>query len=188
MSPTEINEILDEINIRPDKIDDKEISVAFSALLQLIERLSQENEKLKADNQRLRDENNLLKGEQGKPRIRGNTNKGKDVSSEAERKEREKKKEKKSKAKKHKIKIDRTETCKVDRAELPEDAEFKGYENVVVQEIVIKTDNVEYKKEVFYSPSEKKTYVGKLPVGVTGEFGPGVKSLVFTFKHVANMS
>jgi len=30
----------------------------------------------------------LLKGEQGKPRIRGNTNKGKDVSSEAERKER----------------------------------------------------------------------------------------------------
>jgi len=188
MSPTEINEILDEINIRPDEINNREISVAFSALLQLIERLSQENKKLKADNQRLRDENNLLKGEQGKPRIRGNTNKGKDVSSEAERKEREKKKEKKSKAKKHKIKIDRTETCKVDRSELPEDAEFKGYENVVVQEIVIKTDNVEYKKEVFYSPSEKKTYVGKLPVGVTGEFGPGVKSLVCTLKHAANMS
>jgi regulator of replication initiation timing len=188
MSPTEISEILDEINIRFDKIDDKEISVAFSALLQLIERLSQENEKLKADSQRLRDENNLLKGEHGKPRIRGNTNKGKDVSSEAERKEREKNKEKKSKAKKHKIKIDRTEICKVDRSELPEDVEFKGYENVVIQEIVIKTDNVEYKKEVFYSPSEKKTYVGKLPVGVTGEFGPGVRSLVCTLKHMANMS
>jgi len=103
MSPTEINKILNEINIRFDKIDDKEISEAFSSLLQLIEQLSQENEKLKADNQRLRDENNLLKGEQGKPKIRGNTNKGKDVSSEAERKEREKKKGKKSKAKKHKI-------------------------------------------------------------------------------------
>ena len=142
MSPTEINEILNEINIRLDKIDDKELSAAIFALLQLIERLSQENEKLKADNQRLRDENNLLKGEQGKPKIRGNTNKGKDVSSEAERKE--KKKGKKSKAKKHKIKIDRIEICKVDRSELPEDAEFKGYEDVVVQETVIKTDNVEY--------------------------------------------
>ena len=35
MRPTEINEILNEINIRLDKIDDKEISAAISALLQL---------------------------------------------------------------------------------------------------------------------------------------------------------
>lgn len=71
---------------------------------------------------------------------------------------------------------------------MPEDAEFKGYESVIVQEILIKTDNVEYKKEVYYSPSQNKTYIGKLPVWVKGEFGPGVKSLVCTLKHVANMS
>ena len=98
------------------------------------------------------------------------------------------KKKKKSKRKRTKIAIDRTEECKVDRSKLPADAEFKGYERVVVQEILIKTDNVEYKKEVFYSASEKRTYVGELPTGVAGEFGPGIRSLVCTLKYVANMS
>ena len=57
-----------------------------------------------------------------------------------------------------------------------------------MQEILIKTDNVEYKKEIFYSPSEKRTYVGELPIGIVGEFGPGIRSLVCTLKYVANMS
>jgi len=78
--------------------------------------------------------------------------------------------------------------CKVDQNILPDDAEFKGYQNVVVQEIVIKTENVEYMKEIYYSPSQNKTYMGKLPPEIEGEFGPGVKSLVCTLKHVANVS
>jgi len=78
--------------------------------------------------------------------------------------------------------------CKVDQNILPDDAEFKGYQDVVVQEIIIKTDNVEYKKEIYYSPSQHKTYMGKLPPEIEGEFGPGVKSLVCTLKHVANVS
>jgi len=188
VDPSEIKRILDDIAIRFDGVDNENVSGALLILLEIVERLNEENEKLKVENQRLRDENNLLKGEQSKPKIRGNTNKGKDVSSEKERKERKKKKGKKSKAKKHKIKIDRTEICKIDRTELPEDAEFKGYENVVVQGIVIKTDNVEYMKEVFYSPSEKKTYVGKLPDWVKGEYSPDVRSLAYTLKYVANMS
>ncbi|MBT4594995.1 hypothetical protein HOD08_03900 [bacterium] len=145
---------------------------------------------MKVENQRLRDENNRLKGEQSKPNIRGNkgSGKGKDLSSENERKARTEKKKKKSKNKKKKILIDRSEVCKVDQSNLPADAKFKGYENVVVQEILIKTDNVEYRKEVFHSASEKKTYVGELPSGIVGEFGPGVRSLVCTLKYVANMS
>ena len=71
---------------------------------------------------------------------------------------------------------------------MPQDAVFKGYEKAIVQELLIKTDNIEYKREVFYSASEHKTYVGQLPAGVTGEFGPGVRSLVSTLKHVGNMS
>ena len=57
-------------------------------------------------------------------------------------------------------------------------------------EILIKTDNVEYRKEVYYSRSLKKAYLGALPPEVAGEgeFGPGVKSLIYTQKHVANMS
>jgi len=150
MSPSEIKEILHKVDVRTDVLDKEALSKALSTLLQLVERLNEENEKLKIENQKLRDENNLLKGEQGKPKIRGNKTGGKDkdVSSEKERKKRIGKKEKKSKNKKKKIKIDRTEVCEVDRSKLPADAEFKGYDCVTVQEILIKTDNVEYKKEV----------------------------------------
>jgi len=188
MSPSEINKILSKIDISLGETDNRKIAEVLPILFQLIERLSQENEKFKIEIQKLRDEISLLKGEQGKPKIRGTKKPGENISSEKERKKRKKKKGKKSKAKKQKIKIDRTEVCTVDQSKLPQDAKFKGYESVIVQEILIKTDNVEYKKEVFYSATEGKTYVGQLPIGVSGEFGPGVRSLVCTLKHVANMS
>ncbi len=162
MKANEIKERLQTVTISPDEVEDKELSQALSTLLQLVELLFQDNEKLKAENQKLRDENNLLKGEQGKPDIKGNTKKADDISSEKERKEKKEKK-KRLKPRKPDIKIDRTEECKVDRSLLPEDAVFKGYDTVVVQEILITTNNVEYKKEVFYSASENKTYMGELP-------------------------
>jgi len=190
MSRQEIKEILHNIDFRVNSLDPESHSRTFSILINLVERLSEQNEELKLENQKLRDENNRMKGEQGKPNIRGNKGggKGKNLSSEEERKQRGGKKKKKSKRKKAEIVIDRTEVCKVDRAKLPADAEFKGYEKVVVQEILIKTDNVEYQKEVFYSRSEKRIYMGELPAGIVGEFGPGIRSLVCTLKYVANMS
>ena len=188
MSASELKQILQEINIRFDGIGN-ESSKAVFVLLQLVECLNQENEKLKIENQKLRDEVNLLKGEQGKPNVRGNKKGDQgNVSSEKEREKREDKGEKNSKTKKDKIKIDRTEICEVNKSELPTDAEFKGYETIVVQEILITTDNVEYQREKYYSPSEGKTYLGKLPIGIKGEFGPGVRAMVCTLKHVGNMS
>ena len=190
MSRQEIKEILHNLDFRADILDKEALSQTLTILINLVESLSEQNEKLKIEIQKLRDENNRLKGEQGKPNIRGNKGSGKntDLSSEKERKQREGKKKKKSKRKKEKIPIDRTEVCKVDLSKLPADAEFKGYESVFVQEILIKTDNVEYMKEVFYSASEKRTFVGELPTGIVGEFGPGIRSLVCTLKYVANMS
>ncbi|MBC8390998.1 MAG: transposase [Deltaproteobacteria bacterium] len=190
MSRQEIKEILHNLEVRADALDKEALSRTLSILINLVENLSEQNEKLKIEVQKLRDENNRLKGEQGKPNIRGNKGGGKNtnLSSEKERKQREGKKKKKSKRKKTKIAIDRTEVCGVDHSKLPADAQFKGYESVLVQEILIKTDNVEYKKEIFYSPSEKRTYVGELPPGIVGEFGPGIRSLVCTLKYVANMS
>ena len=189
MKPKSIEQQLESLKIHPDEIPDEDISDAINLLFQLIEELHIDNEMLKTENQKLRDENNLLKGEQGKPNIPSSKKKQKgDISSENERKKQEPPKQKRSKAKKHKIQIDRTEICTVDQTDLPDDLEFKGYQNVVVQGIIIKTDNVEYQKEVFYSPSLNKTYIGKLPVGVEGEFNPEIKSLVYTTKHVSNMS
>lgn len=189
MNRSEVTQILETLNISPDEIADERLAEAFRILLHLIEVLSGENENLKAEIQKLRDAINLLKGEQAKPDIKPSGKRpNEDISSEEERKSKNTPKEKKSKAKKQKIKIDRVEVCKVDKSILPDDAEFKGYEDVVVQEIIIKTDNVEYKKEIYCSPSQHKTYMGKLPPEIEGEFGPGVKSLVCTLKHVANVS
>ena len=190
MNRQEIKKILHNLDVRVDILDKEALSKNFFVLINLVETLSEQNDQLKIENQKLRDENNRLKGEQGKPKIRGNKGdgKGKDVSSEKEINQRKTKKDKKSKTKKDKIIIDRTEICKVDQSKLPADAEFNGYEDVLVQEILITTDNVEYKKEVFYSPSEKRTYVGELPPGIVGEFGPGIRSLICTLKYIANMS
>ena len=190
MSRQEIKEILHNVDVRPNFLDKEAMSRSLTILINLVEKLSEENEKVKLENQKLRDENNRLKGEQGKPNIRGNkgSGKGNDVSSEKDRKQREGKEDKNPKGKKGNIPIDRAEICKVDPSILPADAEFKGYDHVLVQEILITTDNVEYRKEIFYSPSENRTYVGELPIGIVGEFGPGVRSLVCTLKYVANMS
>jgi hypothetical protein len=189
MSPAAIRQKLETINVQPDEIADRQLAEAFRILLQLVESLNEENEQLKAEKQKLRDENSLLKGEQGQPDIKASQKKKRtDISSERERKERKPPAEKKSKAKKHKIKVDRIKICPVDKDELPEDAQFKGHQSLIVQDIIIKTDNVEYKKEVYYSPSQKQTYIGELPPHVEGEFGPGVKTFVYTQKHVANVS
>jgi hypothetical protein len=189
MNLSGITQTLETINIQPGGIHDAQLSEAFRLLLQLIEELSENNEKLKAENQKLRDEISLMKGEHPKPDIKSSWKKPNvDISSEEERKPKNTPKNKKSKTKKDKIKIDRVVVCEVDKKILPDDATFKGYQDVVVQEIIIKTDNIKYRKEIYYSPSRNKTYMGKTPSEIEGEFGPGVKSTVLTLKHVANVS
>ena len=188
MNSSEISNILESLKIRPDDISDKKTAEAFRLLLQIIEVLNEEVQFLKVELQKKSDELNLLKGEQGKPKFPIPKKKYGDISSEKERQNLIPPGEKKSKEKLSKIKIDFTDVCKVDPSILPEDAEFKGYETVVVQDIVISTKNTAYKKEIFYSPSQKKTYMAELPPGIEGEFGPGVKSLILTLKHASNMS
>jgi hypothetical protein len=57
-----------------------------------------------------------------------------------------------------------------------------------VQDIEMRTDNVRFWKEKFYSPSEKKSYLAELPVGYKGEFGPGVRALSIVLYHGLNSS
>ncbi len=194
MNLTEIGVILKDLHLDTEHIEDAKVKASVVVLLNLVETLASENEKLREAQQELKDEINRLKGEQGKPEVKGKKHKPIDISSEQERKENSGELDKSSKDKRNRdskldrIKIDRVEACWVDREELPEDAVFKGYESVVIQDIKIVTDNVEYRREIYYSPSQKKTYRGALPEGVKGEFGSGIKALIMTLKHVCNMS
>jgi len=67
---------------------------------------------------------------------------------------------------------------------LPDDAQHKGYRSTVVQDITIKTNNIEFKLERYYSPSAGKTYEAPLPDYIEDEFGTGLKSwVIFWYFH-----
>ncbi|KPA11495.1 Transposase, IS66 [Candidatus Magnetomorum sp. HK-1] len=86
------------------------------------------------------------------------------------------------------IQIDREQVCLVDTEQLPEDAKQKGYKDKIVQDLIIKTDNVRFKREVYYSESMNKTWLGEVPVGYEGDFGPHINSHIISMKYVNNMS
>lgn len=151
-----------------------------------VEELTAENRALREENQRLRDEINRLKGEQGKPAFKAAAPKpAADHSSEQERRQ----PQGWSKGgKQERIAIDREQVLTVDRALLPPDAEFKGYEEQVVQDLVLHSDNVLFRKEKWYSPVERKSYLAALPAGYAGQFGPGLRALTLALYYAGQMS
>ena len=169
-------------------IQDEKAREAIVRLLNIIEDLTVALRAAQQENQRLRDEINRLKGEQGKPNIKGNTSKPPTSSNYSSEQERRTPKAWSKDRKKGKIRIDREQTLRVDPTILPADAEFKGHEDVVVQDVVFCTDNICFRKEKYYSPSEARTYLASLPPGYEGQFGPGVKSMAIVLYFAAQMS
>ena len=168
-------------------IADEQARELVRRLLNLLEDVRADLRAAQAEIQRLRNEINRLKGEQGQPTIKPNTPQPppKDLSSEQERRT----PQAWSKGRKtDRIPIDREQVVAVDPACLPLDAVFKGYEDVVVQDVIFRTDNVLFRKEKFYSPSQHTIYRASLPPGYCGQFGPGIKSLALVFYYGAQMS
>jgi hypothetical protein len=167
-------------------IQDEGVRQCLVLLLNLVEELEQDNHRLREENQQLRDEVNRLKGEQGKPTIKPRAKPtATDHSSEPERRQhRPRKKGRKLPL----VQIDREQVLKVDPTILPPDAQFKGYQEVVVQDVVVHTDNVRFRKEKFYSPAQGRIYLAALPPGYQGEFGPGVRALAVTFAFACQMT
>ena len=152
--------------------------------MNLVEKQQTQLQEQAEEIQRLRDENNRLKGEQGKPKVRANKP-APNVSSEKERHE---SKPHHKESRQSKIRIDRVEVLKVDQEWLPQDAQFKGYEEVIVQDIEFRTDNIRFCKEKYYSPSNRQTYLAEMPAGYQGQFGPRVKAWVLALYYEAGMS
>jgi hypothetical protein len=182
----DVQKAIEAINTQIDKVQDPVAKIIIAQLLDIIEYLMQENKELKAEIQRLRDENNRLKGGPGKPNFRPQSNGN--HSSEKNRKPRgQQKKNKKSKSKNHKIIINKIIKCRIKKDQLPADAIFKGYKDVIVQDIVIKTNNIKFRKQVYYSPALNQSFMANLPAGYDGEFGPHIKSLIITQHFVHKM-
>src|SRR5437016_8922892 len=169
----------------PTTIEDESLRQVVISLMNLVEQLSAKVAQQAEEIQRLRDENNRLKGEQGKPNIKANTKAKASLSSEKERRV----SKPHHKAHKHaQIRIDRVEVVKVDEEPMPADAQFKGYDDVIVQDVEFRPENIRFRKEKYYSPSQKKTYLAALPAGYTGQFGPGVRAWVLALYYADGMS
>lgn len=162
---------------------------AIAQLFNLVEDLQTTVRELQTENQRLRDENSRLKGEQGKPDIKANQPPkppmASDHSSETER---HKPQAWHKDAKRDRIIINREATLTLDRTGLPADAEFKGHEDVVVQDVRFETDNILFHKEKYYSASAGQTYLAPLPPGYRGQFGPGLKALALVEYYACNVA
>jgi hypothetical protein len=177
--------MLDDLDL--SAIADDRMRELVVRLLNIIETLTADLRAAQAENQRLRDEIARLKGEQGQPPTKSNTPvpPAPDHSSERERR---RPTERVKRGKRNQIVIDRTQPLAVERALLPPDAQFKGYEEVVVQDVVIRTDNVLFRKEKWYAPSTGQTYLARLPAGYQGAFGPGVQALILVFYFASQMT
>jgi len=168
-----------------EKITDVEVRSAMVFLLNSFETALQTIDNLKKENAELKKENAILKGEQGKPDIKHkvqNTN----ISSEKQYQGEKKKTQKTSrqnKIKAHKINIDNIVICAIDKATLPADAINKGYERIISQNIIFKSDNTEYRCEKYYSPSLKKTFIAPLPSDYSGYIASDLKTLCQIFHH-----
>ena len=173
-------------HIALEKIVDLEIRSAIVVLLNSLETAMKTIAELKDENQELKNEIANLKGEQGKPDIKPK-NKNKDISSEKQHQKQKNKGKNSSRRKKiadKKIKIDRVVVCQFDKNELPPDAINKGYETTISQNIIFRSDNVEYKREKFYSPSLNKTFIAPLPDTYSGYIDSNLK----TFCHIIHHS
>ena len=169
-------------NLDLNAIQDENARELIRQLLNLVEKLSADLRDAQVENQRLRDEVNRLKGEQGKPKTKGNTPKP-PLANHSSENERHQSRQRHKKSKKAEIQINREQVVEVDLSVLPKDAKFKGYENVVVQDILLRTDNILYHKQKYYATSTRKTYLAELPRGYEGQFGPGIKALTLAFYY-----
>lgn len=174
-----------------DEIDPAAIAdpTARALIIQLLNVVNQQAGQLRAaldEIQRLRDEIARLTGEQGRPKINPQAPPpATPLSSEAERRT---PKKRQPRGKQAHLTVTREEVCRLDRATLPPDAQFKGYEDVVIQDLRIEADTIRFRKEKFYSPSLGQTFLAPLPAGYHGQFGPDLCSFLLSQYFAANIS
>jgi hypothetical protein len=182
-----IDALLDQVQkIDLTGIEDAGVRSIVGLLLNVVEDLGGELRKAHQEIAFLRERLRLGQGGTGKPGDKPGSSPSQPArSSEKERKE---PLERIKRAKLSEIQIDKEVKLDLDRATLPPDAQDKGYEAVVVQELRVATENVRFLRKKYYSASLGKTYLAPLPVGYGGEFGPNVKTLCVMFSHLCHMT
>ena len=128
--------------------------------------VSQLEEKLRQKEDEIR----RLKGEKSKPEIKPtNTS---DLNPAP-------KKNHQKKHKKSELEIDQRIETDIDKEDLPKDAKFIGTRKIVIQEMIIKRNNIEFTINRYWSAELGRVIESKVPESFQGsEFGPALRSFI----------
>src|SRR5512145_1537183 len=131
-------------------------------------RLLAENAALKQAIAELRAEVATLKGVQGRPKLKPS---GMDQATGSEPPE------KGRGTKAHKVGRLSVHEDRVIGADVPAGSRFKGYEDFLIQDLVLRPHVVRLRRERWLTP-DGRTVVAPMPTGVTGHFGPELRRFV----------
>lgn len=161
----------------PIDIDKLSEGTLKALVIELLTKVA-ELEKTIAD---LRDENARFKGLKGRPKIKPS---GMEKSSAAKAsgvKERRRRGKKQTTQTVHEKRV-----VKVSEA-LPAGSRFKGYEDIVVQDLVLRRHVTCYRRERWETP-DGRTVIAPLPEGVKGSFGPELRRFILFQYHYCQVT
>jgi hypothetical protein len=125
----------------------------------------------------LEDEIQDLKKETKRPKFKSSKM---DKKTEDEDTEGKKKKKKPRRKKKQNLEVHNEKIIQPDN--IPEGTHFKGYQDIIVQDIVITPHNTRYRLAQ-YETKEGKYITGQLPKGITGHWGSTLRSYILYQYH-----
>jgi hypothetical protein len=170
-----------------------EAEEAVEKLLNVVESLCSHNQTLLDEVKRLRQEQKKKKNpkttdqqnQDGDKKPKDDTN----HSSEKRRKRAKKNRPAHDRRTFKDLTIHDTLECPVDPSTLPPDAVRMPNEPKVVQDVVVKPNNILFQRHVYYSAKQNKFYRGPLPSGYdVGDFGADLRALILSLKYCGNMS
>jgi hypothetical protein len=125
-----------------------------------------------------RDEISRLKGGSGRPHIKPSKPSGMEQASERKASSDVGKRSGRGKKKLSRVAVE----DQVVKAEVPAGSRFKGYENFVVQDLIIQPAAIRFRRERWVTP-DGRTVVAPLPDGIDNHFGPQLRRFVLAQYH-----
>ncbi|WP_218036409.1 transposase [Sphingobium sp. EM0848] len=157
---------------------EEDIRRVVAALVERCDRLEATNQDLlieraadKLEIQALRDEIARLKGDPPRPRFKSKPSGMEKSTSPTPGKKRSKRRRG---AVQSKLTVSRDVTLK---AAVPDGSRFKGYEDVLVQDLRLEVDVIRYRREIWRGPDGKRI-AAELPAGILGGFGPELRRFI----------
>lgn len=141
-----------------------------------MERLLEENAEQRAKIAELQEALAEAKGLKGRPKLKPS---GMDKKAERRAKAKQARKQRRKSRGAKKLKVDEERVLETPH---PAGSRFKGYEDYVVQDVILKRCMVRYRRERWLTP-DGRSLVAPLPAGVRGHFGPGLRRLLLAFYH-----